>query len=247
MLEYSDMEQEIFDGFIIILVVVFFMLVIPKSKSKNDISKPKSKPKNITRKRDRVKYAYHGLRCYNRGLTSGEYIVVNYLSEKLDIRKYYIFNNLTLATKDGSTQIDHVVVSPYGIFVIETKDYSGWIFGSKEGKVWTQVLPGDNKNTFQNPYRQNYKHIKTLQTYLPFIQTNSFETVIAFARLADFKTVMPNEVKYFDELAYYIQGFDIQTISKAQFFMAIGKLSQLCQSTDIRPEEHITNLQKTHS
>lgn len=211
------------------------------------VKSTKSVNKNPARKRDKIKYAYHGLRCYSRGLTGGEKKVVKYLAEKLDIKRYYIFNNITLKTKDGSTQVDHVVVSPYGIFVIETKDYSGWIFGDKMGKVWTQTLPGGNKNTFQNPYRQNYKHIKTLQEYLPFIQEKNFRSVIALGRHAEFKTARPQEVKYFDELTYYIQGFDIQDISKAQFFMAIGKLSQLCQSTDISPEEHIINLQKTHS
>jgi hypothetical protein len=103
---------------IVILIIKFLINVFREKKHK-------------IRKRDKIQYAYHGLRCYSRGLNTGEKEVVKYLSSKLDIKKYYIFNNLTLKTKDGSTQIDHVVVSPYGIFVIETKDYSGWIFPFK--------------------------------------------------------------------------------------------------------------------
>ncbi len=229
--------MDIFLLVIVIFLIIFFLLKIKSAKKKEITSSQNFKIKN----------AYHGLRCYSRGLNSGEREVVHYLSQKLDTRRYYIFNNLTLKTNDGSTQIDHVIVSPYGIFVIETKDLSGWIFGDKYGKVWTQMLPGNNKHTFQNPYRQNYKHIKTLQGYLPFIQTHSFKTIIAFSRFAEFKTQKPEEVKYFDELVYYIQGFDVQTISRGQFFMAIGKLSQLCQSTDISRMEHIDNLNKLHS
>ena len=195
----------------------------------------------------KVKYAYHGLRCYNRGLNKSERKVKNTLSHELNLKKYFIFNNLTLQKVDGSSQIDHVVVSPYGVFVIETKDYSGWIFGSKEGKVWTQVLPGGNKNTFQNPIRQNFSHIKTLQKHLPFIQTSSFKTVIAFTRHSQFKTIKPHEVKYINEVASYINEFDIQIIGRSAYFMAIGKLSQLCQSIDISPNEHIKNLNTSHN
>ena len=53
---------------------------------------------------------------------------------------YYPFNDVILKTPDGTTQIDHILISPYGIFVIETKDYSGWIFGSERQKKWTQSL-----------------------------------------------------------------------------------------------------------
>lgn len=266
-MEDTQLMKGTFQFIIFIIIVTFIYIINKTSKKKNKISlvkkinkdgareyrkevnKEKNKMNlfNLISKPEKIKHAYHGLRCYARDLTSGERIVVNYLEEKLNTRKYYIFNNLTLKTEDGSTQIDHVIVSPYGIFVIETKDKSGWIFGNKEGKVWTQTFPNGEKYTFQNPFRQNYKHIKTLQKYLPFIQTSSFVTVIAFGRYAEFKTKKPYQVQYFDHLAGYILGFDIQTVSKAQFFMAIGKLSQLCQSTDISREEHINNLNKLHS
>ena len=62
-------------------------------------------------------------------------------------------------------QIDHVVVSIYGIFVIETKNYSGWIFGDENSQYWAQVIY-KTKNRFYNPILQNRGHIKALQGLL---------------------------------------------------------------------------------
>ncbi|MCP5461876.1 MAG: NERD domain-containing protein [bacterium] len=66
---------------------------------------------------------------------SGEQLISE-LMKKLNKKygEYYSFNDVVLKTPDGTTQIDHILISPYGIFVIETKDYSGWIFGSEYQK-----------------------------------------------------------------------------------------------------------------
>lgn len=237
-----DMKATTFLTLVMItLTFIFIFSKIGKSKSKSGTRRRK------IRKRDKIKYAYHGLRCYSRGLNRAEKMVVRNLAHTLNLKKYYIFNNLMLETTEGSsTQVDHVVVSPHGIFVIETKNYSGWIFGNKKGKVWTQTLP-NNKHTFQNPFRQNYKHIKTLETYLPFIHADSFKTVIVFSRRSEFKTEKPEGVVYIDQISQYIKSFNQNLINKTSFFMAIGKLSQLCQSTDISPQDHQVNLALSHS
>lgn len=74
-----------------------------------------------------------------------------------------------------SSQIDHIIVSPYGIFVIETKNHKGMVFGDVNGKVWTQVLKGENGKraygghahyTFLNPVIQNEEHMKHLSQKL---------------------------------------------------------------------------------
>ncbi len=70
----------------------------------------------------------------------GEYYVRKYLLTTFPEAEYHLMNNITLPFKDGTTQIDHILVSRYGIFVIETKHYKGWIFGDENSKNWTQVL-----------------------------------------------------------------------------------------------------------
>src|SRR5437870_2475422 len=72
---------------------------------------------------------------------SGERFVAKRLSE-LGSTNYRVLNDLLLSSNGSlaSTQIDHVVVSNYGIFCIETKAYSGWIFGNARDEYWTQVI-----------------------------------------------------------------------------------------------------------
>ena len=79
----------------------------------------------------------------------------------LDGDVYRDLNNVTIPTSNGTTQIDHVFVSRYGIFVIETKNMEGWIFGDEKQPQWTQSLYG-KKFRFQNPLHQNYRHTKAL-------------------------------------------------------------------------------------
>lgn len=117
----------------------------------------------------------------------------------LDKKEYQVHSNVTLELlEDITTQIDHVIISKYGIFVIEAKNYSGWIYGSSKQKTWTQVLY-NQKNTFQNPLRQNYKHIKFLQALLSIpdvmeLDEKDFHSIIFFSEQSTFKTDMPSNV-----------------------------------------------------
>ena len=107
---------------------------------------------------------------------------------KLDKESYHRLNNITLPLANGgSTQIDHVIVSKYGIFVIETKNYKGWIYGSEKQKQWTQAFPNGSKYKFQNPLRQNYLHIKTLAELLE-LEMSYFHSMIAFIGECELKT-----------------------------------------------------------
>ena len=122
----------------------------------------------------------------------GELIVKISAKLLLDKNKYTILNNVTLPTEDGTTQIDHIVVSQYGVFVIETKNMKGWIFGGKNQKQWTQQI-FKHKNKFQNPLNQNYKHTKTLADLLTIDHDNLF-SVVVFVGGSTFKTAMPPSV-----------------------------------------------------
>ena len=87
----------------------------------------------------------------------------NFVSRKLlelDSEHYKVLGDLMLPSlgNTNTTQIDHVVVSDFGIFCIETKSYSGWIFGNAQQRHWTQVLYRYKKQ-FYNPLRQNYAQV----------------------------------------------------------------------------------------
>jgi restriction system protein len=109
----------------------------------------------------------------------GEWRVRKDLS-RLNPQVFRQFHDLYLPRPDGqgTTQIDHVLVSPFGIFVIETKNYKGWIFGSGKQAEWTQQIY-KKKHRFQNPLRQNHLHVHSL---------------VFFTGQNEFKTVMPDNV-----------------------------------------------------
>lgn len=111
----------------------------------------------------------------------------------LDGTIYRDVNNITIQTANGTTQIDHVIVSRYGIFVIETKNMDGWIFGDAKQPQWTQSLYG-KKFRFQNPLHQNYRHTKALEEFLD-LPSAHFHSVVCFVgESCKFKTEMPANV-----------------------------------------------------
>ena len=100
----------------------------------------------------------------NRTKTSGVIgeTKIALLLKLLSKEQYKIINNIMIYSKWGTSQIDHIVISIFGIFVIETKNYKGWIFGSENQEYWTQTIYG-NKYKLYNPIRQNYSHIQALK------------------------------------------------------------------------------------
>lgn len=102
------------------------------------------------------------------------------------IRGYKLLNDILIKNKDKTTQIDHVLIGKKGIFVIETKDFSGTIKGKEYSKEWTQNLNGYT-NEFYNPIRQNYGHIKALENLTK--RRNIFISTIVFTNKSNIKEV----------------------------------------------------------
>lgn len=123
----------------------------------------------------------------------------------LDKTIYVPLNNLTLPTNNGTTQIDHVVVSRYGIFVIEAKNIDGWIFGDEKSPQWSVVKPG-RKFRMQNPLHQNYRHVKAISEFLN-LEEDRLHSLVMFWGECEFKTEMPRNVML-KGYATYIKSFD---------------------------------------
>lgn len=118
----------------------------------------------------------------------GENKVANYLHAKLDEKSYCILNDVIIPDNvGGTTQIDHVVLSPFGIFVVETKNLKGWIFGNVDSKMWMQQIFNE-KHQFYNPIKQNYKHIACLAK-LTSLPKKYFFPVIVFVGDSSIKTI----------------------------------------------------------
>ena len=173
----------------------------------------------------------------------GEFIVNLLARFQLDQQVYHLLKNVTLRTEDGTTQIDHIIVSVYGVFVMETKNIRGWIFGQPQQKMWTQQIY-KHKNQFQNPLHQNYKHIKTLQALL-YLEEEQLHSVIVFVGKSEFKTPQPQNVTHGMAYIRHIKSKTellITPIEKDQIIAAIenGRLTASFKTN----REHINHVQQ---
>ena len=160
---------------------------------------------------------------------------------RLPSETYHRVHNVTLQTRDGTTQIDHILVSRFGLFVVETKHMKGWIFGSEGDAQWTQKIFRSSFK-FQNPLRQNYKHVKALEVALG-IPANTIHSVIVFSGASVFKTVLPENVLRGGRYVGFIKSFQHEVLSDAQVNDILARIQaiQLPQSFATR-RQHIENL-----
>ncbi|MCA0930160.1 nuclease-related domain-containing protein [Ruegeria profundi] len=160
----------------------------------------------------------------------GEFQVNLVLKRMLDANEYRVLKNVTLPTRSGTTQIDHLVLSRFGVFVIETKNLKGWIFGDADQARWTQVIYG-KKWRIQNPLRQNHAHIKAVQSSLN-IEEYKIHGIVAFVGSSTFKTAMPaNVVSGVRPIVGLIRFRTIEVFSQSE----VDELAQLLDSKRLKP------------
>ena len=168
------------------------------------------------------------------------------LQEKFGPPDYHLMNHVTLQLADGTTQVDHILVSRFGVFVIETKDYTGWIFGNANQANWTQVLYR-SKFRFQNPIFQNLRHVRAVQGLLDFLPPAAIESVVVFTGEARFKTEVPEGVFSLPGLIDYLneQSQEVMSLNRMQFCVGRLETARLAISgeTDI---EHVESLERRH-
>lgn len=155
------------------------------------------------------------------------------------IGKYVIYD-YRFKVNDKSIQIDCILVCTKGIIVIECKNYSGMIFGSKLEHNWTQTLKyGKVKNKFYNPIKQNASHCYNLKS----IVKNKYPiiSVVVFVN-GDISNIEEENVVELNNLQNYIDNLpekiDIEEIKK------IAK-SLYDNECDISEKEHIQNINET--
>jgi restriction system protein len=154
---------------------------------------------------------------------------------------YRVHEHVTLPTPDGTTQIDLLILSRYGIFVIEVKDYKGWIFGGEKQAKWTHVR-FRKKYKFQNPLHQNYKHTQAVQNCLGLDESLVFP-VVNFNNAGQFKTPMPPEVTRGPDFTDHIKTFTDVLLTEEQ----VLEIETLLESTMLErsretDRQHIANV-----
>ena len=148
--------------------------------------------------------------------------------KKLNKKEYKILNNILLANGNLTTQIDHIVISKSGIFVIETKNYKGWIFGHENSEYWTQTIY-NHKTKLRNPIKQNWAHVYVLKRILSDYRFVNYFPIVVFAgnaKLKDITSELP--VIYIKQLLNTIKyNTNEQNLSIEQINDIANRLNQL--------------------
>ena len=160
---------------------------------------------------------------------------------------YQKYHNVTLPTVNGTTQIDHVFVSEFGVFVVETKNIGGRIFGGEHDSEWIKVFPGGQKHKFQNPLHQNHGHVRAIENILAGIglPKRSVKSVVVLVGNAKLEQEMPQNVTMGFEAARYVRSFKTRILTDEQ----VEKICTVIESSRLRSSsatnrQHIQNLKR---
>ncbi len=186
---------------------------------------------------------YAGKVSNNYRVNKGERRVAQSIQSVIDSDNEVLVNNVTLELDDGhTTQIDHILISRHGVYVIETKHYSGWIFGDENTRNWTQVIY-KKKTKFQNPIRQNYKHLQTVRQLFDFLPENDVHSLIVFSGDAKFKTPLPKNVFYKSGLEKFLAEQKEYRISLNRVQFCLGRLQFIRLPENSHTDKlHVANL-----
>ena len=188
----------------------------------------------------------------------GEMRVSTILSQLPD--EYTILNDLVFKTEKGTTQIDHIVVSKYGVFAIETKNYRGEIYGDDNRQEWTQLIVTEvtyakkwwktytyvTKNHFYNPVKQSVGHALRIKEMLSAFPHVKIVPVVVFAGDAVLSNVESRyHVIYEENLldvinkyrTIYLKDDDVQTV--------LGILERSNVREMVNDRQHAKNLRTT--
>jgi len=162
----------------------------------------------------------------------------------LDSSNYQRFHDVIIPSRNGTTQIDHLLVSPYGLFIVETKNKKGWIFGSGDQPKWTQTLYG-KKYSFQNPIRQTFRQKKVLSEFLG-VKESMVQSIIYFVGDCKFKTRLPDNVIN-SRLGKYIKKFQDRILTPQETHRIVGKLERHVSESSLTTRDHVRSLRERHS
>ena len=168
-------------------------------------------------------------------------------------RKGRILRNIYVPKDNGETsEIDLLYITQKGIFVFESKNYSGWIFGDEKSQNWTMMLPNKEKHSFYNPIKQNQTHIKWLRSYIG--EEIPLFSIIVFSERCELKkvTITSQDIKVIKRDFTYAAVRDIWNKNKdclsgeevESLYKNLQKLTKVSEETK---EVHIQNIKNRYS
>ena len=189
---------------------------------------------------------------FNKGQL-GEFYTYKHLKTIAGYKRY-LFNLYVPKSNGESTELDVVFLHESGIYVFESKNYSGWIFGTESQQYWTQTLPagrgGSQKNQFYNPILQNAGHLKWLQIFLAD-QTLPYYSYIVFSDRCTLKRITLHNGKHYVVNQHNLISALQQNIAREGKQLSSDKIDELFEKlyplTQVSEAEkilHIRNVQR---
>lgn len=148
----------------------------------------------------------------------------------------YVINDLILPNNGSTSQIDHIVINPRGVFVIETKNYSGEIYGSENQREWTQCLAyGKVKNKLYNPLKQNATHVYNVRRVIGNLPIHS---LVVFVQ---------NNTEHIDANNVIPLSALKRTLSSGAYSLTLQQMKKaydllLASRVEISTKEHVKNV-----
>ena len=171
---------------------------------------------------------------------------------------YYIFKDIVLKSGDRTTQIDHLVVSKYGIFTIETKNYRGEIIGNDNSQYWTQIIVTEvtywkkwyktytyvTKNKLYNPVKQSWGHVYAIKKITKEWPHLLIVPIVVFTDKADLSKVNSDSVViYEDQLLEIVQGYRTIYLSNNEVQKIVERIKIKDYREIVSDSEHVRNVQ----
>lgn len=178
----------------------------------------------------------------------GEFVLYRKLTKKLG--KKAVLTNLYLESKNTeTTEIDVLAVTQKGIYVFEMKNYGGYIYGSQKDQYWTQAMNRFVKHKFYNPLRQNYAHIKAVESYLE-VEQKQILPVIVFSnrsKLSKINVGEQDKVYQFKDALRYVSKVEKKgntVFSNEEVVRQLEKLIEKSNMPDEVKQKHIEEVKQ---
>lgn len=183
----------------------------------------------------------------------GERKVSSYL-EDLPYEDYQVFNDILIRDGSYTTQIDHIIISHFGVFVIETKNIHGKVYGSYHSEYWKQYLPDSGYKRFgftqehklRNPLWQNKGHIKSLRR-LVFGNDVPVHGIVAFPNDTDLHVDCEREILKMWDIVSYIKLFEDDVLSAEQMSFYRRRLLEVISTSESDRLDHIDNIYRNQN
>lgn len=183
----------------------------------------------------------------------GEFLTYRELRNYESAGGKFLFNCYLPKDNGETTEVDVILINDHGIFVFESKNYSGWIFGNEKSKTWTQTLPQgkgkSHKEHFLNPIMQNKLHIKWLKSILG--EDIAVHSIIVFSERCTLKKIectSPNiyviKRNTINHLINKICSSQLKVLTEAEIANIYTTLYPYTQVEDSTKDKHIADIKE---